>query len=377
MTDARFVQIHTLHGYPAALLNRDDSGLAKRIPYGGVVRTRISSQCLKRHWRVADDPHAIHAVPGVEQAVRSRNIVDRRVVAPMREDGVAEEVAVAVGAALNEGVYSDKGGDEQGRQPLLLGEPEIQYLLEHAQAIVAEHGDDAEAARKAAEALFPKERANWQAFRDQTRLPGGIESALFGRMVTSDPGANVDAAVHVAHALTVHAEESEMDYFSVVDDLRTADEDAGAAHLGDTELTAGLFYGYVVVDVPELVANVSGDRDLSAKVAANLLHLIATVSPGAKLGSTAPYAYAEAMLVEIGERQPRSLAAAFRDPIAPRVDVATGALAEQLARYDAAYGPHESRRAMTTVPQEFPGAESGALPDISGWVKAAIAGGSA
>jgi len=42
MTDARFVQIHTLHSYPAALLNRDDSGLAKRIPYGGVVRTRIS-----------------------------------------------------------------------------------------------------------------------------------------------------------------------------------------------------------------------------------------------------------------------------------------------------------------------------------------------
>ena len=377
MTDARFVQIHTLHGYPAALLNRDDSGLAKRIPYGGVVRTRISSQCLKRHWRVADDPHSIHAVPGVERAVRSRNIVDRRVVAPMREDGVAEEVAMAVGAALNVGVYGDKGGDEQGRQPPLLGEPEIRYLLERARAIVAEHGDDADAARKAAAELFPKERANWQAFRDQTRLPGGIESALFGRMVTSDPGANIDAAIHVAHALTVHAEESEMDYFSVVDDLRTAGEDAGAAHIGDTELTAGLFYGYVVVDVPELVANVSGDHNISAKVVANLLHLIATVSPGAKLGSTAPYAYAEVMLVEIGERQPRSLAAAFRDPVAPSVDVAVGALAEQLARYDAGYGSHEMRRAMSTVPQEFAGAEPGTLPDIAGWVESAIAGGGA
>ena len=375
MTDARFVQIHTLHGYPAALLNRDDSGLAKRIPYGGVVRTRISSQCLKRHWRVADDPHAIHAVPGVEHAVRSRNIVDRRVVAPLCEDGVADDVAKAVGEALNEGVYGDKGGVEKGRQPLLLGEPEIRYLLERARAIVAEHGDDASAARKAAEELFPKERANWKAFRDQTRLPGGIESALFGRMVTSDPGANIDAAIHVAHALTVHAEESEMDYFSVVDDLRTPDEDAGAAHIGDAELTAGLFYGYVVVDVPELVSNIAGDRDLSAKVAANLLHLIATVSPGAKLGSTAPYAYADAMLVEIGERQPRSLAAAFRDPVAPSVDVAAGALADQLVRYDAVYGPHEARRSMATVPQEFSGAESSALPDIAGWVESAIAGG--
>ena len=30
MTIPRFLQIHTLHSYPAALLNRDDSGLAKR-----------------------------------------------------------------------------------------------------------------------------------------------------------------------------------------------------------------------------------------------------------------------------------------------------------------------------------------------------------
>ena len=377
MTDVRFIQIHTLHGYPAALLNRDDSGLAKRIPYGGAVRTRISSQCLKRHWRVADDAHAIHAVPGAEKAVRSRNIVDREVVAALRKDGTPDDVTDAIGEVFNEGVYGDKGGEESGRQPLLLGEPEIRHLLERARVIVAEHGDDAAAVRKAAEALFPKERANWRAFRDQTRLPGGIEGALFGRMVTSDPGANIDAAIHVSHALTVHREESEMDYFSVVDDLRTADEDAGAAHIGDTELTAGLFYGYVVVDVPELVSNVAGDRELAAKVVANLLHLIATVSPGAKLGSTAPYAYADTMLVEIGGRQPRSLAAAFRDPVAPSVDVAASALADQLARYDGAYGPHEARRAMATVPQEFSDAESSALPDIAGWVESAIAGGGA
>ena len=52
MPDPRFLQIHTLSGYTAALLNRDDSGLAKRLPYGDALRTRISSQCLKRHWRL-------------------------------------------------------------------------------------------------------------------------------------------------------------------------------------------------------------------------------------------------------------------------------------------------------------------------------------
>ena len=55
MTRPRFIQIHTLVSYPAALLNRDDSGLAKRLPYGDAIRTRVSSQCLKRHWRTVDD----------------------------------------------------------------------------------------------------------------------------------------------------------------------------------------------------------------------------------------------------------------------------------------------------------------------------------
>ena len=76
MIKSRFLQIHTLHSYTAALLNRDDSGLAKRLTFGGVSRTRISSQCLKRHWRKAqeldengkiikDDPHALQNLAGM------------------------------------------------------------------------------------------------------------------------------------------------------------------------------------------------------------------------------------------------------------------------------------------------------------------------
>ena len=89
-------------------------------------------------------------------------------------------------------------------------------------------------------------------------MPGGLVGALFGRIGYVDPGANIEAAVHVAHAFTVHREESESDYFSVVDDLAGEDEDPGAAHIGDMELTAGLFYGYVFVDVPGLVSNLEG-----------------------------------------------------------------------------------------------------------------------
>ena len=390
MTTPRFLQIHTLHSYPAALLNRDDSGLAKRMPFGGAVRTRISSQCLKRHWRTAQDEFAIHSIAGSTAAIRSRNIVERRVIAPLKgTDGISEEVLAAVGNAFNVGVYGSSGATERGRQPLLLGLPEVEHLQEKAANICTDHPNDADAAKKAADDLFSQRRGegrNFAAFRDTARLPAGLEGALFGRMVTSDPGANIEAAIHVAHAFTVHREESESDYFSVVDDLQGDDEDAGAAHIGDMELTAGLFYGYVVVDVPSLVSNLEGcnsedwldaDRGLAAKVVEHLTHLIATVSPGAKLGSTAPYACADLMLIEAGSRQPRSLANAYRTPSRPQLAETIGALSGYLGKLDNAYGVKETRRLMSVEYCDIPGAERLNLDDLASWAADAIRNGGA
>ena len=388
MTTPRFLQIHTLHSYPAALLNRDDSGLAKRMPFGGAFRTRISSQCLKRHWRTAQDDFAIHNIPGAEAALRSRNIVERSVMQPLRDNGgIAADVLNAVETAFNVGVYGSSGGSETGRQPLLLGLPEVEHLRQKAAEICAAHPNDAAAAKKAADDLFTARRGegrNFAAFRDAATLPGGLEGALFGRMVTSDPGANIEAAVHVAHAFTVHAEESESDYFSVVDDLQRDDEDAGAAHIGDMELTAGLFYGYVVVNMPDLVSNITGqpvadwqnaDRALAAKVVEHLTHLIATVSPGAKLGSTAPYACADLMLIEAGSRQPRSLANAFRSPADAQLKAAVKALRGYLGKLDAAYNAREIRRFMSVEDCELPQAERLNMDELANWAAGIVSGG--
>src|ERR1700680_2416514 len=87
MPTSRFIQIHALVAYPAALLNRDDSGLAKRLPFGGATRTRISSQCLKRHWRVTDDEWALSKI-GPEMAVRSRKIPEERILPALEQAGI-------------------------------------------------------------------------------------------------------------------------------------------------------------------------------------------------------------------------------------------------------------------------------------------------
>jgi CRISPR system Cascade subunit CasC len=354
----RFIQIHALSSYPAVLLNRDDTGMAKRVPFGGTSRIRISSQCLKRHWRTVDDQWSIRQV-GAPTSLRSREIIEREIRPKLQGKG-SDDVVAATCVAFAKHLYGSKGAEIKSRQALLLGTPEIAYLTKLATEIVETAADASEATKKSEE-LFKTQKANLSVMKEQAgNLAAGIEAALFGRMVTSDTDANTVAPIHVAHAISVHREEAENDYFTVVDDLTQRDGEGGSGGIFDTELTSGLFYSYVVVDVRGLVSNLGGDQELAGKVVEHLIHLIATVSPGAKRGSTAPYSYADLMLVERGTRQPRSLANAFRRPITltDRGDVletTIEALTKHLNGLDTAYGTSEERDILSVTGAVLPG----------------------
>ena len=385
-TAPRFLQIHWLTSYPATLLNRDDSGLAKRMMFGDSSRTRISSQCLKRHWRKpADTDEDIKREPwslqniGAPMAVRSREVPERRILPELEKRGIAtSELRKAITDAIAIVLFGDKAADISKRQALLLGEPEIAYLTERAAALASSVTDPAKAADAVKQALSKKEKGNLAAIKDRGALEAGLEAALFGRMVTSDPDANTDAAIHVAHAFTVHAEQAESDYFTVVDDLKSAEGESGAGGLFDTELTAGLFYGYVVVDVPLLVSNLGSDAALAGKVVEHLTHLIATVTPGAKKGSTAPYAFADLMLIEAGSGQPRTLANAYRSACFAVMMGEKGALSamhDYLARVDKVYGapPDDARRHLSTDAAELPQSAAVGLDVLAGWARDKVA----
>lgn len=387
MTLPRFLQIHTLHNYPAALLNRDDAGLAKRLPYGDAIRTRISSQCLKRHWRVADDAFALKNLD-VPMAVRSRE-TPRLIKERLMEAGVAESLAQISVEGLRAAGLLDKAKDLKGKdalatgQAVLLGYAEIEYLVQRCTTLAGEHTE--EKALKAAIAAFLRdEKKNLEALRHGS----GLESALFGRMVTSDVLASRDASIYVAHAFTVHEAQVENDYFTVVDDLLHEAGEAGSAGIFDTELASGLYYGYLVVDVPQLVANLEGvhikdwahitaeQRALAGRVVQSLLHLVATVSPGAKRGSTAPFEWAKFMLVEAGDWQPRSLAGAFQNALPTRQaglrQAAVQRLADEIARMDAAYGAPLARRYLAVDDVTVPGAQRLPLNALADWAHTAV-----
>ena len=389
MATPKFLQFHSLHSYYAAMLNADDTGEAKKMPYGGSVRGRVASQCLKYHWRNADDNFAIERVDPDLQATRSRETVSLQVIRPLRESGdYSETLLDGIEEAFNVGVYGASGADRKKRQSLLLGHPEVEFLQNQAIAICDEYGEDVDEAVKAARDLFSgsadnPQRANLRAFREVTAIPGGLAAALFGRMVTSDFASDIEAPVHVAHSVTTHEEESENDYFSSVDDLWDPGENGGArsSYIGDAELTSGLYYGYAVINVPGLVSNLAGcrpdewlsaDRVLAATVAHNFIRLIATVSPGAKRGATAPYAYADLLLVEAGDAQPRSLATAFRTEQSASVPVAIEMLAGRLRNLDESYGAEEARRFLSVEPAQVPGATRLPLRDLADWAASAV-----
>jgi len=359
----KFVQIHTLTSYPAALLNRDDAGFAKRLPFGGVTRTRISSQCLKRHWRTFGGEGAL-AELGLPESVRSRITFQRFVVTPLVAEGLSEPLIRMVTEAFMTEVLGQSakakakkakeeeegGGSLETGQVTVLGQRELDFIRDQVRTVCQKAPELKQAGAAIKGHLDREAKANLK----EMRLGAGLGAALFGRMVTSDVLARVDAAVHVAHAFTVHGEHSEPDYFSALDDLKQGEGgELGSGHINSTELTSGLYYSYVVVDLPLLVANLGGgknyegaDRTLASDVVGRLVPLIATVSPGAKLGSTAPYAFAHLVLVEAGTSQPRTLANAFLKPVKETPDLMENAMNDMvthLSAFDAMYGKSFAR----------------------------------
>jgi len=197
----------------------------------------------------------------------------------------------------------------------------------------------------------------------------------------------------VAHAFTVHEAQVENDYFTVVDDLLREAGEQGSAGIFDTELASGLYYGYVVVDVPQLIANLEGEktkdwatlpaekRKLAGRVVQHLLHLIATVSPGAKRGSTAPFEWAKFLLVEVGDWQPRSLAGAFQNALPlnqPAIrEAAVQMISDEIGKLDDAYGAPLDRRFLALDKVAVPNAQRLSLDELAIWVQAYITQGTA
>jgi len=112
-----------------------------------------------------------------------------------------------------------------------------------------------------------------------------LDIALSGRMATSGLMTNVDGALSVAHAITTHEVNADIDWFTAVDDLMIESGLRGSGHLDTQEFGAGVFYRYASLDLKLLNKNLGGVSDERLmEIAYHLVHTQSLRVPNLKLG---------------------------------------------------------------------------------------------
>ncbi|MDR2218419.1 MAG: type I-E CRISPR-associated protein Cas7/Cse4/CasC [Yokenella regensburgei] len=327
-----FIQLHLLTAYAPSNLNRDDSGRPKTAFMGGVERLRVSSQSLKRAWRVSDTfQEAMSECIGT----RTRLLGEKYVFEPMTAAGIDEKNAQASAEAI-----ADVFGKTRKDKPRQI--EQVVHVSPHEIALIEEL-----VATLINEKRAPKEEELKLLRKEQS----SVDMALFGRMLASTPEFNVEAACQVSHALGVSAVTVEDDFFTAVDDLNTKDSDTGSAHMGEQGFASGLFYTYICISRDLLVKNLGGDEALAKRAIAALTETALTVSPTGKQNSFASRAYASYALAEIDNKQPRSLAAAFFQPVrdGDQLKAAIASLKQQRDNFNRVYGGSDGKQCELDV----------------------------
>jgi CRISPR system Cascade subunit CasC len=350
-----FIQLHLLTSYPPSNLNRDDLGRPKTAVMGGKTRLRVSSQSLKRAWRTSD---LFESALAGHIGTRTKKMgveIYKNLCAKGVVETKAKEFAIKIVEFFGATESADKEKplkELESSQLVHFNQSEIKGLTDLADKIARDGKLDTD------------ELKNFVAKRYD------VDVSMFGRMltgkevvkVTNDP----EAAVQVAHAITVHEVAVEDDYFTAVDDLNKGGDELGAAHIGETEFAAGLFYIYVCVNRDLLLQNLGNDKALADNALGALVEAAAKISPSGKQNSFASRARTSYMLAEKGNDQPRSLSVAFLKPVKAE-DILAKAVEELEKRrdlFDAVYGPcADDRRVMNAETGK------GSLNDIISFVK--------
>lgn len=366
-----FVEVHALRSFPPSNLNRDDLGTPKTAVFGGTRRLRISSQCLKRTWRMS--PHFRGAFAEEQLGIRTDRLPEQVLAAVGDDlDEQARSGLVALLTSIGKKGQKQASGDdgdaedqdeqsaddadaavEKARTPhlLFLSRQEIEavttFAREKKDALTKVFKK-----KKVDTEVIKRLRKELEDFLQAHTSKNAVDVGLFGRFVTSDEIDTVEGALQVAHGLGTQMVDVEYDYFTAVDDLG---EEPGAGHLGESEYASSVLYLYACCDLEQLEKNLGARtasgreadgeaRKLAQKSLPALVRAIAQATPKGKKTGTAPHTRAEYVEVVVRKSAPLSFANAFIKPVGTRAeggDVMAASIAQLIKhrdRIEAAYG---------------------------------------
>jgi CRISPR system Cascade subunit CasC len=317
------IEIHAIQNHSPANLNRDDLGAPKTCYFGGVMRSRISSQCLKRSIRTSEQFKLLCG------GIRTRQL------AKLIADQVTGKADVKKRAVKILDKCGIKSKDDNKSDMLV-------YTTTEAIGRIA--------------ALLQQNNSEPDQLADQcgkliSQLVAVPDMALSGRMLETGVlgDTTVDASLQVAHAISTHEARPEVDYYVAADDI--PGDDAGAGFVDEAMFASACFYKYFSIHWEQLLGNLAGfqgNKDhLAAHTVGAFLRGAAMTTPTGKQNSFAAHNPPDGMLVEI-KQSPVSYANAFASPVpckGPR-DMVCQSIA-QLGQYvhnlEVGYGRPEKR----------------------------------
>jgi CRISPR system Cascade subunit CasC len=377
MSVSRFLQLHFLTAFSANNLNRDDLSRPKSFVFGATPRLRISSQSIKRAWRISD---AVQAALAGDAGVRSRDQwfqIGEKLVAtghsvanvvahitPIREafEGARKDAGGGEGEGAADATKAKKPGKKKAAEGLDVLKGDLFYFsrseIDFVEATVTESLNPMGSTKG--------EPVHVADVREKiTTLPTSGDVAMFGRMVAANNALAVEGAVQVAHPFTVNKSVVDDDFFVAVDDLNTN----GSGHMGSNGFGSGLYYGYVNIDLKVLLENLGGNREKAKALLVAMAEVVATVAPSGKQNSFAARSYASFLLAESGDAQPRSFADAFITPVRqePMTETAIDALLQARSGIEAAF-PRQATKAASIDRVR----NSGSFADIEALIVSAL-----
>lgn len=291
-----YLDVHVLQTVPPSCVNRDDTGSPKTAVYGGVRRSRVSSQAWKRAMRLKFQELFEQDQIGIRTKNVKKLLMQKMVeIAPEKDGDKLEEIA---DIALTKAKIKSSGGKKDVLFFISSQQVDALALLALEYADVTEKDKDKVYKSKWREVL--------------TKNPS-IDILLFGRMAASDPELNCEAAAQVAHCISTHEVSNEYDYFTAVDDCNE-DDNAGAGHLGTIEFNSSTLYRYTTVNIAELFEDgLSVDEVCS--VISGYLEAFIKAMPTGKQNTFANRTLPCFTYVTLREDQPVNMAGAFEKPI--------------------------------------------------------------
>jgi CRISPR system Cascade subunit CasC len=346
------IEFHMLKNYPPVNLNRDETGAPKNCFFGGVQRGRISSQCLKRSWRLSDSFRTLGSF-GSRTRLMPELVAERLV-----EMGVQPEFAEEAAKKLTGIANKDEKANPKGlytAQIIIYSPEEIEAIAQKLKKIL--DGKPLNKFKKETLKEIPGLKEGIQA------KPISLDIALFGRMVTSEYLADVDASIQVAHAITTHAVNQESDYFTAVDDLLEVRDETGAGMVGDIDFNSCCYYEYASLDTDKLsenLKNADNQDELVRGLLPALVRAMAFSNPSGKQNTFAGHVLPDFILIECkADKIPLSYVNAFEEPVSmwqaePRIVYnSVRKLADEVAKMDKAYAlPVEHRAYFSPRYQE-------------------------